>query len=71
MVWTTVLAVVLAQFAITYLPVLQGIFATAPVPLWDGVLIVCIGVALFALLESEKQIRLALAAPSTRRGTGA
>jgi magnesium-transporting ATPase (P-type) len=70
MVWATVLAVVVAQFAITYLPVLQGIFATAPVPLWDGVLIVGIGVALFALLESEKQIRLALVAPSTRRGSG-
>jgi len=65
MVWTTVLAVVLAQFAITYVPVLQGIFATAPVPFWDGVLIVGIGVALFALLESEKQMRLAL----TRRGS--
>jgi magnesium-transporting ATPase (P-type) len=65
MVWSTVLAVVLAQFAITYVPVLQGIFATVPVPLWDGVLIVAVGVALFALLESEKQIRLAL----TRRGS--
>ena len=60
MVWITVLAVVLAQFAITYLPVLQGIFVTASVPFWDGVLIVGVGVALFALLESEKQIRLAL-----------
>lgn len=60
MVWTTVLAVVLAQFAITYLPVLQGIFVTESVPFWDGVLIVGVGVALFALLESEKQIRLAL-----------
>ncbi|MBE0586703.1 MAG: cation-transporting P-type ATPase [Hydrogenophaga sp.] len=59
-VWITVLAVVLAQFAITYLPVLQGIFVTASVPFWDGVLIVGVGVALFALLESEKQIRLAL-----------
>jgi magnesium-transporting ATPase (P-type) len=59
-VWGTVLVVVLAQFAITYVPVLQGIFATAPVPFWDGVLIVGIGVALFALLESEKQMRLAL-----------
>ena len=59
-VWATVLAVVVAQFAITYLPVLQGIFVTESVPFWDGVLIVGVGVALFALLESEKQIRLAL-----------
>jgi magnesium-transporting ATPase (P-type) len=65
MVWSTVLAVVLAQFAITYVPMLQAIFGTVAVPFWDGVLIVGIGVALFALLESEKQIRLAL----TRRGT--
>ncbi|MEX1166292.1 MAG: cation-transporting P-type ATPase [Hydrogenophaga sp.] len=60
MVWSTVLAVVMAQFAITYVPVLQGIFGTVAVPFWDGVLIVGIGVALFALLESEKQMRLAL-----------
>jgi magnesium-transporting ATPase (P-type) len=60
MIWGTVLAVVLAQFAITYVPALQGVFATAAVPFWDGVLIVGIGVALFALLESEKQMRLAL-----------
>jgi magnesium-transporting ATPase (P-type) len=61
MIWGTVLAVVLAQFAITYVPALQGVFATAPVPFWDGVLTVGMGVALFALLESEKQMRLALA----------
>ena len=59
-VWGTVLTVVLAQFAITYVPFLQGIFATVDVPIFDGILIVGVGVALFALLECEKQIRLAL-----------
>lgn len=44
---------------------------TAAVLLRDGVLIVGIGVALlalFALLESGKQIRLALTSTSARRG---
>jgi magnesium-transporting ATPase (P-type) len=57
-VWTTVLAVTLAQFAITYLPPLQRVFATQPVPPLDGLLIVGVGVALFAVIETEKQIRL-------------
>ncbi|WP_372659316.1 cation-transporting P-type ATPase [Hydrogenophaga sp.] len=67
-VWATVLAVVLAQFAITYLPVLQRIFATEAVPLLDGMLIVGVGVALFALLESEKQLRLVLARRTVEEG---
>jgi magnesium-transporting ATPase (P-type) len=57
-VWMTVIAVTLAQFAITYLPPLQRAFATQPVPLFDGLLIVGVGVALFAIIETEKQIRL-------------
>ncbi|KAF1722337.1 cation-transporting P-type ATPase [Pseudoxanthomonas wuyuanensis] len=59
-VWATVIAVTAAQFAITYLPPLQAIFATEPIPLADGVLIFGVGVALFALIETEKQIRLAI-----------
>jgi hypothetical protein len=43
----------------TYLPPLQSVFATESVPLLDGLLIVAIGVALFAIIETEKQIRLA------------
>ncbi len=54
------IAVTLAQFGITYLPPLQAIFATEAIPLLDGALIVGVGVALFALLETEKQIRLAI-----------
>jgi magnesium-transporting ATPase (P-type) len=57
-VWTTVIAVTVAQFAITYLPPLQRAFATESVPLLDGLLIVGVGVALFAVIETEKQIRL-------------
>lgn len=58
-VWTVVIVITLAQFAITYLPPLQVVFATRSIPFWDGVLIVGIGVALFAIIETEKQIRLA------------
>lgn len=61
MVWAMVLVVVVAQFAVTYLPVLQRLFATAAVPIFDGMLIVAVGLALFVLLESEKQLRLAFA----------
>lgn len=61
-VWTVVTIITVAQFAITYLPPLQAVFATESVPLWDGLLVIAIGVALFAIIETEKQIRLHLAA---------
>jgi magnesium-transporting ATPase (P-type) len=57
-VWLTVIAVTAAQFAVTYLPPLQAVFGTASVPFLDGVLIFAVGVALFALVEIEKQLRL-------------
>lgn len=59
-VWLTVCAVTAAQFAITYLPPLQRIFSTDAVPFPDGVLIFGVGVALFAIIEIEKQLRLRL-----------
>ena len=58
MVWASVLTVTAAQFAVTYLPPLQRVFGTQGVPFWDGVLIVGIGVVFFALIETEKQMRL-------------
>lgn len=63
-VWLTVAIVTVAQFSITYIPILQKVFATEAMPLLDGVLIVGIGVALFALIETEKQLRLRLRALS-------
>lgn len=59
-VWATVIVVTISQFAITYLPPLQALFATVAVPFWDGVMIVGVGVALFAIVETEKQLRLRL-----------
>nr|WP_314466644.1 HAD-IC family P-type ATPase [uncultured Novosphingobium sp.] len=49
-------AVVLAQFAFTYLPVMHEVFDTRSVSLFDGVIIVLLGVLLFAVLEAEKWI---------------
>ena len=57
-VWLTVIVVTLAQFAITYLPPLQQVFATRPIALHDGILIIFVGVVMFAIIEIEKQIRL-------------
>lgn len=59
-VWTTVIVVTAAQFAVTYLPPLQSVFATQSIAFLDGALIVGIGVALFVTVETEKQIRLRL-----------
>jgi len=58
MVWAVVIIVAVAQFAITYVPLLQTVFATESIPFLDGMLIVGVGVALFAIIETEKQIRL-------------
>jgi magnesium-transporting ATPase (P-type) len=61
-VWLTVIAVTAAQFAITYVPLLQAVFSTEAVPLMDGMLIFGVGVILFIIIETEKQIRLRLRA---------
>ncbi|MET4127149.1 cation-transporting P-type ATPase [Roseovarius sp. MBR-6] len=58
-VWACVIAVTAAQCAITYLPPFQAIFGTHAVPLFDGIVIIAVGVAFFALIETEKQMRLA------------
>jgi magnesium-transporting ATPase (P-type) len=58
MVWSTVIGITVAQFAITYLTPLQYVFDTRAVPVFDGLLIVAVGVVFFAILEIEKQLRL-------------
>jgi magnesium-transporting ATPase (P-type) len=58
-VWACVLSVAAAQFALTYLPPLQSIFGTRSVALFDGLLILAVGAVFFALIETEKQMRLA------------
>jgi magnesium-transporting ATPase (P-type) len=59
-VWTTVVVITAAQFAMTYIPLFQTVFSTKAVPLLDGLLIVGVGVAFFIIIEIEKQIRLRL-----------
>ncbi len=57
-VWACVIAVTAAQFAVTYLPPLQQVFGTQAVTALDGMLIFAVGVVFFAMIESEKQLRL-------------
>jgi magnesium-transporting ATPase (P-type) len=57
-VWSTVIAVTAAQFAFTYIGPFQRAFATEAVAFLDGILIVGVGVLLFAFIEVEKQLRL-------------
>ena len=64
-VWTTVIIITVAQFAITYLPPLQAVFGTEPVPFLDGLVIIGVGVVFFAVLEIEKQMRLVFQRTST------
>jgi magnesium-transporting ATPase (P-type) len=59
-VWAVVIAITAAQFAVTYLPPLQAVLGTEAVPMGEGMLVVAVGMAFFALLEIEKQIRLGL-----------
>jgi magnesium-transporting ATPase (P-type) len=53
-VLVAIAVVVIAQFAFTYLPVMQRLFDTRPVRLLDGVLVVAAGAAVMVLLEIEK-----------------
>lgn len=61
MVWLAVVTITVAQFAITYAPPLQAVFGTEAVPFLDGVMIIAVGATFFALIEVEKQMRLAFA----------
>jgi len=64
-VWAVVIIITVAQFAITYLPILQTVFATEAIRFRDGLLIVGVGVMLFAIIETEKQIRLRVSKTAT------
>lgn len=57
-IWATVVGVTAAQLAFTYVPFMQRAFGTSAVSLRDGVLVIGIGVALFTIVELEKQVRL-------------
>ncbi|MDZ4319094.1 MAG: cation-transporting P-type ATPase [Phenylobacterium sp.] len=59
-IWLCVTTITLAQFLVTYFPPLQQVFGTRAVPLIDGMLIVAVGAVFFAIIETEKQLRLAV-----------
>ncbi|OBP14761.1 carbonate dehydratase [Rheinheimera sp. SA_1] len=57
-VWLTVILVMVAQLAITYIPLLQPVFGTEAIG-WQGCLMILgIGVLFYLILEVEKQLRL-------------
>lgn len=58
-VWSVVVVITAAQLAITYLPLLQSVFATESIPILDALLIIGVGIVLFTIIEIEKQMRLA------------
>lgn len=58
-IWATVAIITAAQFAVTYLLPLQQVFGTQAVPFYDGLVIIGAGVMFFAIIEAEKQLRLA------------
>ena len=57
-IWISVIAVTIGQFAITYVPWLQSVFETEAIGLLDGLLIIAVGIIMFSVIEIEKQIRL-------------
>lgn len=61
-VWITVGIITAAQFVITYISFFQGVFGTESIPIKDITFIAGIGIALFLILEIEKQIRLQIKA---------
>jgi potassium/sodium efflux P-type ATPase len=59
-VWMALAVVIPAQLSITYVPLLQDVFGTGSLSLLDGILVIAAGVVFFAVLETEKQLRLRL-----------
>lgn len=59
-IWFSLIIVVGAQLIATYLPLAQSVLNTESVPVFEGVLILGIGLAFFAIIEVEKQLRLSL-----------
>lgn len=55
-VWLAVSLVVVAQLAFTYVPWMNDIFQSRPVPLFEGAVVIGAGVLLWLILEVEKAI---------------
>ncbi len=63
-IWICVMTITAAQLLVTYAPPLQQVFGTRAVPLVDGILIVAVGAVFFAIIETEKQLRLVFRKPA-------
>ncbi len=61
--------VIALQLGLTYLPLMNRLFETRPVALVDGLVIIAIGVALFAILEIEKRMQRVVAGILGVQGT--
>ena len=59
-VWICLMIVVIGQLLFTYAPFMQDVFDTRPVSLTDCAILMGVGVAFFAIVEMEKQLRLRL-----------
>lgn len=59
-IWLMVIVISLAQLIFTYLPSAQAAFFTESIAFVDGLLIIGVGIAMFAIIETEKKIRLRL-----------
>ena len=69
-----VAAIVVLQLLFTYAPFMQRWFDTRPVSVFDGLVIICLGVVLLAVLETEKLVlrrtsRAARERPGLRAGS--
>jgi len=53
-VLSAVAVVIVAQAMFTYWPAMQALFDTRPLAFLDGVLVICIGMVMMAILEVEK-----------------
>lgn len=60
-VWGAVIIITGAQLVVTYLPPVQRVFGTQSIPSFDLALVVAVGAVFFAIVEIEKQLRLAFA----------
>jgi len=58
LIWFIIAIVIMAQFAITYLPPLQAIFSTRSPSITDLLLIFLVGLATYIIAETEKYIRI-------------
>lgn len=56
-IWISIVTVAIGQIAITYVPWFQSVFKTEAVNLFDVMLIVSVGIAMFVIIEFEKQFR--------------